>query len=291
LKRSNFLQKYLPKVVGIGLDFIFLIHKKFAAALAVRIFCTPRGGQLKPFHKKFLETTTPKKLILGEETIQTYYIDNESDKTVLLAHGWESNAGRWKKLVRYLSDMRINIVMLDGPAHGDSGFDRFTAVSYAEMINEVVKAYHVDLLIGHSIGAFSCGLYTKLFPDTDIKHFIILASPDTMTSILEVYQRILGFSDRLLLQIYTHFEVHFPHDLYFYEMSNFMKDSDINGLIMHDPMDMINTFNGAESIKQSWGTQCHLIPMNGLGHGLQDEAVYSNVKSYLEKAILLEAKN
>ena len=289
MKKPSTFQRILPLIIGRLLDFVYLLNKNTAASIAVRIFCTPRGGKIKNFHKKFLDSTIPKTLHLDNQEVQTYYIDNNSERTILLAHGWESNAARWKKLTRYLKDLPVNIVMLDGPAHGASGFKRFTALTYAKMINQVVNEYEVDALVGHSIGAFSCGLYTKIYPETKINHFVILASPDTMTSILEEYQRILGFSDKLLNQIYKYFEVHFPHDVHFYRMANFMEGSQINGIIMHDPMDMINTFDGAESIKNSWGSSCHLIPMNGLGHGLQSDMVYENVKTYLDKALHLSS--
>ena len=68
----------------------------------------------------------------------TYYWEG-NNKTILLAHGWESNSFRWKNLITELQRYGYSIVALDAPAHGDSGSKMFNAILYSEFINMLLK--------------------------------------------------------------------------------------------------------------------------------------------------------
>jgi predicted alpha/beta hydrolase family esterase len=261
------------------------ISKKKASQLALNIFCTPRGGKLKPHQIKYLDTLNSQVLTLNDMSIQTYYIDNNSSNTVLMSHGWESNAARWKRMINYFEDIQVNIALLDGPAHGRSDSKYFNAVLYADMINIVSNYYKPNFIIGHSIGGFASALYLYKYKPSFIKDFVILASPNTMDSILTEYQRIMRMNKQLMDSLNQLIELKFNQPVSHYKVSNFIKKLPVRGIIIHDENDDINKFEEAIEIKEAWGENCTLITANGKGHGLQDKIVYANVKEYITNNI------
>jgi len=278
---KKWMQSKLPKIVGFGINTIGLIAPSYAAKKALDIFCTPRGGKIKHYHKSFLDTIPQRKLNIDELDIQTYYIDKKASKTVLLVHGWESNMARWKRLIKHLKDENINIVGLDGPAHGASGSDKFNGLLYAKMINTVVEEYQPQIIIGHSIGAFSCAAFMHIYGQKSIKDFIILASPNSMTDITNKYFEIIGLSQKVANRYYDCFTKWFAHPIPYYATSNFLANSAVKGILIHDEGDEINPYFNATQIMQQW-KNADLITTQGLGHSLQSKDVFNKIKSYIK---------
>ena len=115
----KFLNKAVPKTVGALINGSSIISSKYAAAKALSLFATPRKGLVNSYQASFLNTAKKMQLKYNGFSIMTYNW-NGQNKTVLLSHGWESNASRWRKLIKILQEQKYNIVALDAPAHGDS---------------------------------------------------------------------------------------------------------------------------------------------------------------------------
>src|SRR5690606_34599252 len=101
---------------------------------------TPRKGKLNDEETDYLKSAAQKTIIYETISIKTYCWSGKKD-TVLLVHGWESNAFRWKDLIEILKAADYNIIALDAPAHGDSGSKIFNAVLYSECINMVIRHF------------------------------------------------------------------------------------------------------------------------------------------------------
>ena len=96
------IRSYLaPKAYGIILNLYALINPEKAAEKAFSIFSKVRKGKVLPHQKAYLERAKDKKIPLANNTIQTYRWSGEKE-TILLIHGWESNAWRWHKLIEKL---------------------------------------------------------------------------------------------------------------------------------------------------------------------------------------------
>lgn len=276
----KWMQEKLPKIVGFGLNTIGMVAPAYAAKKALDIFCTPRGGSIKHYHKTFLDTIPQKKLDVDGLDIQTYFIDKKARKTVLLVHGWESNMARWKRLIKHLKDEDINIVGLDGPAHGASGSNRFNGILYAKMIDRVIDEYQPQVVIGHSIGAFSSAAFIHLHGPKSIKDFIILASPNSMTDLTQQYFDIIGLGKKVATRYHNSFTDWFPHPIPYYSTANFLENSNIKGMLIHDEDDIINPYFNATQIMEKW-SHAQLITTQGLGHSLQSKSVFNSIQSYI----------
>ena len=69
-----------------------------AGQKTAEILFKPRKGRLTDENRQTLSEATWETLSLGDIKIQTYRWEGNKG-TVLLAHGWESNAARWEVLV------------------------------------------------------------------------------------------------------------------------------------------------------------------------------------------------
>ena len=134
------INKILPKIIGSLINFIGIFNTSYASKLALQLFSKPRGGQLTPNGKLFLNTATKTTLYYNDLPIQTYQWKG-SKETVLLAHGWESNSNRWRNEIEQLQTEGYNVIALDGPAHGGSGSTTFNAILYSEFINVVSEKF------------------------------------------------------------------------------------------------------------------------------------------------------
>ena len=141
-------------MVGKYVNVVSYFSKSYATKLALFLFTKPRKGQITRSQGEFLDTAFKEELKYVDYHIMTYrWLGNKP--TVLLAHGWESNAARWQPIIQNLKPKGFNIVALDAPAHGNSGSGFFDAFLYSEFINVVAKRFHAEIIIGHSVGGMA----------------------------------------------------------------------------------------------------------------------------------------
>jgi len=278
---KKLITKYGPKVVGLGLNISNVFAPAATANKTLDIFCTPRGGRIKSHQKKFLRKFDKHALKLDDKDIMTYHYAGNGP-TILLAHGWESNSFRWRKLFKHLQAADFNIVAMDGPAHGNSGSDRFTALLYAQMMKVVTEYYNPQVLCGHSIGGMASIICLHQFDLPSVRKAVILASPDKLTDITNNYFNIIGGSNSLRSSYEKNFVAVFGKPIDYYSSASFASEFSLPALVVHDKEDSINKFDEGERIHRSWeGSE--LFVTHGLGHSLQNKEVHRKVVDFCLK--------
>ena len=150
-------QLLLAKTIGFYLNVLSILNLEKAKNVSYRLFSQPRKGKLKKEKlPKILQTAVHETITFGEDFFQIYTWNiskteqSEANKDIiLLVHGWESNASRWKKMLPHLKQLNKTIIAIDAPAHGLSSGKEFNAPKYAEFINEFSKKYSPKIMIGH----------------------------------------------------------------------------------------------------------------------------------------------
>lgn len=281
MTRKAIKRNIVLKSVGLGLNGLGLIAPKRSAEIALDIFCTPRKGKIESYQKKFLKKFKHVPLEYEGMPVMTY--DNgKSGRKVLLCHGWESNSFRWRKLYRALKDTDLNIIMMDAPAHGASGSDKFQALLYGQMIDVVASHYQPETILGHSVGGYSAIYYMSQYEPAFVENLIILASPDKLEDITNRYFNMIGLGGRVGKKYFNLIKEKFGEDISHYNASDYASNIDVEGLIIHDKQDDVNLFYEAEAIHSKWKNS-RLIHTNGLGHSLQSEEVYETIASAILK--------
>jgi len=169
---------------------------------------------------------------------------------------------------------------MDAPAHGASGSDKFDGKIYAGFINAALDHFLPEILIGHSVGAYSAIYAMSQYKPKSIRKVVILASPDKFMDISDRYFNMIGLSPRLREKYFTKVETMFGMPASYYNAADFAEDIDVEGIIIHDKDDAVNLYYEAEAIHKSW-PKSKLISTSGLGHSLQDDSVYNLVLDYV----------
>jgi len=273
------MKKVLVKLIGFGVNLLSVFSSRYAAKKALNLFSTPRKGSITEEQSNFLNTAFKEELSYNNFVITIYRWSGEN-KTVLLAHGWESNSARWKIFITTLQKLSFNIIALDAPAHGNSGSKYFNALLYAEFINVVVKKFNPAILIGHSAGGMATVFSYHKYQFTNIEKMILLGSPSELTDVFKRYVDMMSYNKRIANQIdniaFERFGK-YPKD---FSSAKFLEEVTFEGLIIHDEKDSIIPYNDALQINKSFKNS-KLITTQNLGHSLNNSEIANHVADFI----------
>lgn len=277
------MTKFVLTIIRQYLNILAHISPKKAGGTAANIFRTPRKGRISPQNKVFLDTAIPKTLKFEDFDIQTYQWQGTGE-TVVLLHGWESNAARWQKFVEKLQEKNYNIIAFDAPAHGASGSKLFDVVLFSNMLDIVVEHFKPETLIGHSAGAMAVAYYLQKAPPSvlSIQKAVLLAAPARLEAVFDNFQAALGFSDKVRAAFTAYFEEKLQGKIAEFSLIEYAKKMNTDCLIIHDKNDRICPFEEAQEIHKNWKNAL-FIATKGYGHRLDSDKVQKMVVDWLTK--------
>ena len=274
------MKSLLPKIIGALINFIGVFNTAYASKLALKLFSKPRNGQLTPHAITFLDTATSKTTLYYDNLpIQTYQWEG-SKETVLLAHGWESNSGRWRHKIKKLHKEGYNIIALDGPAHGGSGSDTFNAILYAEFINVVSQKFKPTAYIGHSVGGMAVVIFLRKQTHHTAEKIVLLGAPSGFKGIMKRYKEMMSYSQKISKGIDKQIEFKFGHPPEYFSTADFVKNIDTKGLLFHDKNDPVIPYQDGLDIEAQF-KNAKLISTEGLGHSLKGNFVSDELIQFL----------
>lgn len=268
---KKLLQKILPKLIGAQINLISLWNKSAAAQKAFFIFCMPRKGRTTPEQQNYLDSAKQERISIDEKVcVQTYQWIGKG-KTILLIHGWESNAHRWWKLIDVLRRDDFNIIAFDAPGHGNSSGRLLNVPLYTKCLERITQHFKPEIHIGHSIGGLTSIYHFHTYTPRHIKKMVVLGAPSELSEIMIDYQHILGMTNRVMRALDLHIQARFGFTIDEFSGSAFAKAITIPGLIIHDTYDTIAPVAASRGFHKQWKESTY-IETEGLGHSLyQDE--------------------
>ena len=276
---SEAWKKLLPFLVGKALSLAGLIAPRKTVELSMRVFARPRKGSVVSHQRKFLQKAGAEQLEVNGKQYHVHVFGN-AGQPILLAHGWESNSWRWRKLMRYLGNENYSFIALDAPGHGMTGSEYFNVSEYAEAIAAAAKEYACATIIGHSIGGFACMYAAALYPDAGIKKVVSLAAPSSLKLIMQKYFSIISLSGYMQRKTFELFPAMYGLHIDDLSVENFGQKITARGLVIHDQHDTINGPESAYTIKENW-TQAEMIITDYSDHSLQHDGVFERVKKFI----------
>lgn len=273
------MKKHIIKTIGKSINFVSYFSSYFAAHLALNLFSSPKKGKTKASESKFLNRSIKEAVTYENFSIMTYQWSGTKD-TVLLAHGWESNAFRWKNLIEQLKSHDYNIIALDAPAHGSSGSKYFNALIYSECINMVAKKFSANIIIGHSVGGMASIFTLKNHEIPSLNKLVLLGAPADFIGVFNRYETMMGYNNKVSNAMHQYVLKHYNHLPEYFSAANFTKEITVKGLIIHDKKDRIIPFKDALKYKENYNN-AELIATRGYGHGLKSDQVYTHILEFL----------
>lgn len=281
MKKIQFL--ILTKSIGFYLNLLSFIKPEKAKQIAYQLFSQPRKGKLNPNQLPKTLINTEKETFQHEDhTFQTY-IWKGNDEIILLVHGWESNASRWKKMLNHLKPLGKTIIAIDAPAHGLTTGKEFNAPKYAEYINTLTKKYSPKIIIGHSVGGAAISYYLHKFGNPNIEKVVLLGAPSDFKIISNNFVSMLSLNKKIKNRLENYYQEKFNIHIDEFKAHNFAQNFPQKAFIAHDIDDKIVLVEEGKKYASHWKNAIY-IETKGLGHSLHDHNLYQKIIQFIQEA-------
>ncbi len=264
------MSSFVIKSIGNALNATSLVSSKFASNKALKLFASPRKGRYSQDQRHIIQSAFFDEIKYDSLNIATYrWVGN--NKTILLAHGWESNASRWDYILKELKAQDYNIIALDAPAHGRSGSKQFNAVLYSEFINVIAEKFQPEVIIGHSVGGMASVFCMHNHKLPSVKKLVLLGAPAHFTGVFARYKTMMGYNNKISNGLDNIVLERFGKPVDYFSAATFSESIEVKGLIIHDTKDRIIPYEDAQLFAKRFKNS-ELISTTGFGHSLKDES-------------------
>ncbi|MEZ5816171.1 MAG: alpha/beta fold hydrolase [Hyphomicrobiaceae bacterium] len=283
MSRSTALRQLtVPARVGQALrPALFNAVPRLAGYLAFLAFCTPAISRHRsPDHVDLVRRARFHLRLARSETITTRAgevvthivepLDGPPKASVLVVHGWTSEASFMMAIAEFLRRRRYRVVLPDLPAHGLSPGVRTSLIDCAHAVREVAEATGpIRLVVAHSMGGLAALLAGGGGPPMPTPYpfeaYALIAIPNRFQDVTRAFGREQGIS----LPAQVEFE-HRLEKIAFRRIEDFTGVSLLNAtgrpaLIVHARDDEEVAFADAETIAGACPTAA-LEAFDGFGH-------------------------
>ncbi|GAA4271654.1 alpha/beta hydrolase [Aquimarina gracilis] len=253
-----------------------------ASRFAARMFLTPFSYEM-PNREKPMYEKSKKELIrikkINREVMVYHY--GQSEKKILLVHGWSGSGTQLSKIADKLLENGYSTISFDAPAHGKSPGKRTILPHFLETIYYLEKHYGpFEAAIGHSLGGMSLLRTTKF--GLNIKKLVIIGTANSITAVTQNFAKNLQLSQKVAQLLKSYFDNRYGEDLNNYSGAVSAAGIKIPTLVIHDKNDVDVHYSAAHEIIDALenGT---LILTEKLGHRkiLGDTNVISDVAKFI----------
>ena len=277
---QKILTYIISKLLGLYINVLSYVAPGKSTLLAYKYFTNPRNGRLLKDKLPDVLKEAEAEMVTHDDLVFQTYTWKGNSKKVLLVHGWESNAARWKLFITYLKKAGCTIIAIDAPAHGLSSGNEFTIARYAEFINIIVQKHKPQFLVGHSLGGSTALYYQAHYPNNYIQKLVILGAPSDMSTILNNYIGLLSLNSNVFILLKKHFLDHFKIKIDDFSGGLFASKIKIKSLVAHDVDDDTVAFKEGKKIANAL-PQSEFIVTRGKGHSMHDDGLYKKIYSFL----------
>jgi len=272
------------KAIQFGFNTVGRVFPTKASKVALQLFRTPR---LRARHKtidEWIESAKVNDVQINGINIKTYEW-GEGERTVLLAHGWESRGTALRAYIPSLLDGGFKIVAFDAPAHGDSDGKQTDLNSFGETVKFIIKQKKsIYGLIAHSFGGpASMYALARMNEDYSIPKVVFVACPSAISVPVKRAIKTLKLPRSIADKFIKTLENIIGLPLENITIPHFAKTIQIDEmLIVHDIDDAIVPIGSALANHKAF-TQSRFFKTEGLGHSqiLKDKQTIELITGFL----------
>jgi pimeloyl-ACP methyl ester carboxylesterase len=251
-----------------------------AGDVAFRIFCTPELSQYRSadhdilterarFHLRnatWERVPTP----VGEVQAYVFEPDTDSRGSVLLVHGWTSEASFMTAFIEPLRRSGLRVIAFDFPAHGLSPGRRTNLAECAQALYGVCRHYgRIYAVVAHSFGGFVSLLVAEGGPPMPraipIERFVLLACPNRLSDVTHDFGVKLGLRERAQRAYEHHLERVGHRPVATFSATKLLGKVGAPTLVMHGSDDVEVPIRNAEEIVGACAS-ARLMRFDGLDH-------------------------
>lgn len=279
-KTSNHTQSLkIPKIILVSSKLIAYISTKLVTRFVAKLFTTPIKHKIPKRELEMNSKSTSFSVLIPKINKQVIlYQYGESEKKVLLVHGWSGRGTQLCKIADELLKAGYSTVSFDAPAHGKSPGKTAIMTDFIETILEIDKNFGpFEAAVGHSLGGMT--LLNSVKNGLAINHLAIIGSGDIVTDILKDFVAKLELKPIISTQLRLYFEKKYGVEMDHYSGYKSAMDISIPVFVIHDKND--------PEVPVAAGINIHKHLKNGelfLTEGLGHRKILGN-HSVIEKVI------
>ena len=279
-KSSNHTQSLkIPKIILLTSKLISFISPKLITLFAAKLFTTPIKHKI-PKRELEMDRNSIQKLIsipaIGKEVVVYKY--GESDKKVLLVHGWSGRGTQLFKIADELLKAGYTTISFDAPAHGKSPGKTTIRVDFIDTVLEIEKQFGpFEAAVGHSLGGMS--VLNAINKGLKVNYAVVIGSGDIVQDIINDFVAKLALKPNVSTLLRLHFEKKYGEKMNSYSAFLAAKETAIPILVIHDNLD--------PEVPVKAGIHIHKYLKNGellLTDGLGHRKILGNLK-VIEKTV------
>jgi pimeloyl-ACP methyl ester carboxylesterase len=200
-------------------------------------------------------------LYIGTAVVYQY---GQSNKKVLLVHGWSGRGTQLVKIADALTNTGYSTISFDAPAHGKSPGNQTIMTDFIAAILEIEKQYGpFESAVGHSLGGMS--ILNAIKKGMKLNTAIIIGSGDIIQDIIENFIAKLRFKPSLATDLRLHFEKKYGENMNDYSAYKAAKEITIPVLVIYDKDDFEVPVKAGQHIYDHLKNG-KLLLTEGLGH-------------------------
>lgn len=254
---------------------------KLAGDLAFRLFSVPRFSEYRTSDHPILVDRARRhlnrarfrriKTHVGEVAVYELLPDNgEYRASVLVIHGWTSEASFMMALAEPLRRSGFRVVLADCPAHGRSRGEQTNLVDCARAMVQVVDLVGpFDNVVAHSMGALAALMAgagpRSLSHPVDFKRYCLIAAPNKFSEVTRRFADRHGVSSAARRQFEKQLERAAQMPMAEFCSERFMRQTLRPTLLVHSRDDYEVPFHNADEMAAAHD-QVQLLAFDGLGH-------------------------
>jgi pimeloyl-ACP methyl ester carboxylesterase len=255
----------IPKLILQVSKLITFISPKLATQFAAKLFATPTKHKI-PKRELDMDSKSIQKLIkipaINKKVVIYQY--GESEKKILLSHGWSGRGTHLFKIADELVKAGYSTLSFDAPAHGKSPGRTTIMSEFVATILELDKQFGpFEAAVGHSLGGMS--LLNAVKKGLAINRLVIIGSGDIIQDILDDFVAKLELKPSTSTQLRLHFEKKFGEEMDNYSAYKSAIEVSIPVLVIHDKNDDEVPVEAAVNIHKHLKNG-ELFITEGLGH-------------------------
>jgi pimeloyl-ACP methyl ester carboxylesterase len=273
----------IPKIIIYTVKTLSLISTKWVTFFVATIFTRPIRHKM-PKRELYMDANSvqTKISVAGIKEKIVVYQYGQSDKKILLVHGWSGRGTQLYKIADAFIAKGYAIVSFDAPAHGKSTGSTAIITKFIASVFEASKQFGpFEAAVGHSMGAMTLLNATK--DGLNINKLAIIGSGDKIEAILDAFIGRLQLKPKIAKSLALYFENKFGKKLSNYAAHSAASKINIPVLVIHDKNDLEVPASCSLAIHQNLknGT---LLLTEKLGHRkiLGNDKVISAVVDFID---------
>ncbi len=194
------------KLLRAYLSFLDTVAPSLAAKQVYRVMSNPRVKKLRAFENEVLDQATRAIIKYGKFNIQTYAWGDSSERTALLVHGWEGQAGNFGGIVPLLLKKGYQVISFDAPSHGHSSKGSTNLFQYIGLVSQLMSEHKPQFVLSHSFGSIASAVALTENQHLSIEQWILVTSPFSFRERLEGVRQMVNVTERTISKLISQFE-------------------------------------------------------------------------------------